>query len=187
MLDQPVAISSTSLATVTQSLPITPVNDAVHAILYDTNPFQRGIVHKQGACPTKEGFTTADAYAFGSTFLESEKQSEEGCDAWSVWAQPSSPGYDFTNVIFGLATAVAMAIGAYLALTAVLRLYDVETATLSEQIGKLMGVYAKSLKEKVGKIQSAVNSVKALRNPTAALGDKLTSTLDDKAQALLRA
>lgn len=174
MLDQPVAISSVALSTITQTLPMTPVNDAVHAILYDTNPFQRGIVHSQGACPTKEGFTTADAYAFGSTFLESEKQSEEGCDAWTVWAQPSSAGYDFTNAIFGLATAIAMAIGAYLALTAVLRLYDVEAANLSEQIGKLMGVFAKSFKEKVGKLQSAVNT---FRNPTSSLENQLASKL----------
>ena len=174
MLDQPVAISSIALSTITQTLPMTPVNDAIHAILYDTNPFQRGIVHSQGACSTtKEGFVVSD-------ILQSGNQTAEGCDAWTVWAQPSSPGYDFTNAIFGLATAVAMAVGAYLALAAVLRLYDIETATLSEQIGKLVGVFAKSFREKVGKIQSAVNT---LRNPTAAL----TSTLDNKAQTLLRA
>ena len=150
---------------------MTPVNDAIHAVLYDSNPLQRGIVHSQGACSTKEGFT-------------SRIQPEEGCDAWSVWAQSTDTKglatSQLTNAMFGLATAIAMAIGAYLALAAVLRLYDVETANFSEQIGKLMGVFAKSLKEKVGKVQSAVNT---LKNPTAAL----TSTLDNKAQALLRA
>jgi hypothetical protein len=178
MLDQPVAISTVALSTITQTLPMTPVSDAIHAVLYDTNPLQRGIVHTQGACSTKEGFT-------------SRIQPEEGCDAWSVWAQSSDTKglatSQLTNVLFGLATAIAMAIGAYLALAAVLRLYDVETANFSEQVGKLMGVFAKSLKEKVGKVQSAVNT---LRNPaslTGALGDKLTSTLDNKAQALLRA
>ena len=186
MLDQPVAISTVALSTITQTLPMTPVNDAIHAVLYDTNPFQRGIVHSRGASSTKEGFT-------------SKIQPEEGCDAWSVWAQSTNTtGFatsQFTNAVFGLATAIAMAIGAYLALAAVLRLYDVETANFSEQVGKLMGVFAKSLKEKVGKVQSAVNT---LRNPTAALtsvldnkaqalGDKLTTTLDNKAQAFLRA
>lgn len=168
MLDQPVAISTVALSTITQTLPMTPVNDAIHAILYDTNPLQRGIVHSRGASPTKEGFTNI-------------VQPDEGCDAWSVWAQSTDTEglatSQLTNTLFGLATAIAMAIGAYLALAAVLRLYDVETANFSEQIGKLMGVFAKSLKEKVGKVQSAV------RNPTAAL----TSTLDNKAQAFLRA
>lgn len=156
MLDQPVAISSTALSTITQSLPMTPVNDAIHAVLYDTNPFQRGIVHSQGACSTKEGFQS--------------NMKEEGCDAWSAWAQSSdTKGFatsQFTNVMFGLATAIAMAIGAYLALAAVLRLYDVETATFSQQIGKLIAVIAKSFREKVGNLQSAVNTFK---NPTSAI------------------
>lgn len=164
MLDQPVAISSTSLATITQTLPMTPVNDAIHAVLYDTNPFQRGIVHSQGACSTKEGFQS--------------KMDQEGCDAWSVWAQSSDTKglatSQFTNVMFGIATAIAMAIGAYLALAAVLRLYDVEAATFSQQIGKLVGVFAKSLKEKVNKLQSITNTI---RNPTATLENQLTQTL----------
>ena len=153
MLDQPVAISSIALSTITQSLPMTPVNDAVHAILYDTNPFQRGIVHKQGECSatTKETF---------QGMYDTAKE-EEACDAWTLWAQASSgkglKESQLTTAIFSIGIAVAMILGTYLAFAAVLRLYDVEAANLSEQIGKLTAAFFKSLQQKTADIQTAFN------------------------------
>lgn len=153
MLDQPVAISSTSLAVITQSLPITPVNDAIHAVLYDTNPLQRGIVHKQGerSATTKETF---------QGMYDTAKE-EEACDAWTLWAQASSgKGFkesQLTTAIFSIGIAVAMILGTYLAFAAVLRLYDVEAANLSEQIGKLTAAFFKSLQQKTADIQTAIN------------------------------
>lgn len=130
MLDQPVAISSTSLSAITQSLPMTPVNDAVHAILYDTNPLQRGIVHKQGpsTCSTvREGFTEGMV---------------DKCNPWSVWAnQPITPVYGLTeyiNIMFGL---LGTLLGVYLALIAVQQRLPEEFGNLAHTIGGLFGTF----------------------------------------------
>jgi hypothetical protein len=145
MLDTPVAISSSSLSSITQSLPVTPTSDAIHAVLYNSNPLQRGIVHKQGppnpACARE-------------TFADMNGVKEEFCDDWTAWAQTSEPKGFSTQQIFGfifnLLVFIAMGVGAYIALAAVLRKYDVEMSNVSTGLGKITAVVFKSLKQKAG-------------------------------------
>jgi hypothetical protein len=175
MMDAPVVCNPGDLANVTSLLPVTPALDAVHAVLYNDNPFQRGIVHKQGppgaTCATKETFTDAQlqqgysdltgAYALGEQnlqgYLQGGPQEEEACDAWTLWAQASA-GKGFTiqqvtTLIFNFMVFIAMAVGAYLAFNAVLRYYDVRYEELSKTIGKLVGVFAKNLSQKASALK----------------------------------
>lgn len=155
MLDTPVVCSPADLAILTQRMPVTPASDAVHAVLYKNDPFQRGIVHKSCAIGNlKESFTDLRGVT------------EESCDPWKTWAQTAS-GKGFTTqqlfgMLFNAMVFVAMAVGAYLALAAVLRMYDVEVADFSKGIGKVIAVYFRSLKEKVTSLR---NTIATARNP----------------------
>lgn len=57
---------------------------------------------------------------------------------------------------------IAMLVGAYLALAAAMRFYDLEVAGFSSGIGKVIAVYFKSLKEKVTTIR---NTIATASNP----------------------
>ena len=144
MLDTPVAISGSSLSSITQTLPVTPSTDGIHAVLYNSDPFQRGIVHKLGPpnCTTRE------------TFADMNGVKEEFCDSWTTWAQDTKPqGYTTQQIfalIFNVLVFIAMGVGAYLALAAVLRLYDVELSNVSTGLGKITAVVFKTLKQKAG-------------------------------------
>jgi len=145
MLDTPVAISTSSLSSITQTLPVTPTTDAVHAVLYSSNPLQRGIVHKLGPanCTTRETFADMN-----------DKVKEEFCDDWTAWAQDSkTKGYTTQQIfalIFNVLVFIAMGVGAYLALAAILRLYDTELKNMSAGLGKITAMVFKSLRQKVG-------------------------------------
>ena len=148
MLDTPVAISSSSLSSITQTLPVTPASDAVHAVLYSSNPLERGIVHKQGppnpACPREN-------------FADMNGVKEDFCDDWTAWAQDTkTTGYTTQQIftlIFNVLVFVAMAVGAYLAFAAILRLYDIELKNVSAGLGKITAVVFKSLKQKAGEMK----------------------------------
>jgi hypothetical protein len=185
MLDTPVAISSSSLSSITQTLPVTPTSDAVHAVLYSSNPLQRGIVHKQGppnpACARE-------------TFADMNGVKEEFCDAWTAWAQTSEPKGFSTQQIFGvlfnILIFVAMGVGAYLALAAVLRLYDVELSNVSSGLGKITAAVFKSLKQKAGDMKGLGNlgvlaalTQKDTSDGTAAI-QALKKKAEDEAAAL---
>lgn len=164
MLDAPVAISSGALANVVQALPVTPAQDAIHAILYSSNPFQRGIVHKQGPpganCTVKETMVDLEGvYDLGrkasSNAYESSQTmtfEEEACDPWTLWAQASAgkgfTAQQITTMIFNALVFIAMAVGAYIAFAAVLRLYDEKARDLAAGIGKVTAVFAKNLSQK---------------------------------------
>ncbi len=169
MLDAPVACSPTGLAALTQRIPITPPMDAIHAVLYSSNPLQRGIVHKQGppnpaACATRESFTDVQGVT------------EESCDPWTTWAQTATRGYSTQQIfslIFNVFVFIAMAVGAFLALVAVLRMYDVEYKTFSEGVGKVTAVFFKNLKEKAASVKGAIGKLRGLaagKIPGAAAG-----------------
>jgi hypothetical protein len=145
--------------------------DAVHAILYSSNPMQRGIVHKSGPpganCPAKETFVDLEgAYSQaerGSQLLFGEgTQEEEACDPWTLWAQASAgkgfTAQQVTTLIFQSLVFVAMAVGAYLAFNAVLRMYDVKYSELASGIGKVTAVFAKNLSQKADAIREKVSS-----------------------------
>lgn len=185
MLDTPVACNPADLAILTSRMPVTPPSDAIHAILYSNNPFQKGIVHKQGppdncfAKEAREGFTDLQGvYGLTST----STQEEEACDPWTLWAQATA-GKGFTEqqvkaVIFNLFVFIAMAVGTYLAFSAVLRLYDVEYSELSKNIGKLTAVFARNLHQKAAALKSGIAMVS---NPRAALNASKTGLLADAA------
>ena len=156
MLDTPVAISSSSLSSITQTLPVTPTSDAVHAVLYSSNPLQRGIVHKLGPanCPTRETFADMN-----------DRVKEEFCDDWTAWAQDSkTKGYTTQQIfalIFNVLVFIAMGVGAYLALAAILRLYDIELKNVSAGLGKITAVVFKSLRQKAGEMKSGLGGLGA--------------------------
>jgi hypothetical protein len=177
LLDTPVAISTTSLATLTQALPPTSAPDAIHAVLYSSNPLQRGIVHKQaeGGVNCKETFTDVQgvteesADPWSSITKGFESVTEESCDPWTTWAQTSTRGFTTQQIftlIFNVLIAVAMAVGAYIALIAVLRLYDVEAADLSRGIGKVTAVFFKNLQQKTQALRSLTNPLGAVASLT---------------------
>jgi hypothetical protein len=148
MLDTPVAISSSSLSSITQTLPVTPSTDAVHAVLYSSNPLERGIVHKQGppnpACPREN-------------FADMNGVKEDFCDDWTAWAQDTkTTGYTTQQIftlIFNVLVFIAMGVGTYLAFSAILRLYDIELKNVSAGLGKITAVVFKSLKQKAGEMK----------------------------------
>lgn len=167
MLDTPVACNPADLAILTQRMPVTPPNDAIHAVLYSSNPLQRGIVHKQGPpvnCPVREGFQTRTI-------------TEESCDPWKTWAQTADGrGYttqQIVTLLFQVLIVVAMGVGAFLALVAVLRMYDVEYKDFSEGLGKVTAVFFKNLKEKAAMMpgKGVLASLTSGKGPLAALGD----------------
>lgn len=170
MLDAPVDINPSDLATITQRLPVTPPGDAIHAVLYDgSNPLNRGIVHKPGppvppgGCPVRESFTDADLNA----------ATQESCDPWQTWAQTASgKGYTtdmIINLIFNVALALAAAVGAYIALVAVAKQYDVQLVGLAQALGKLAGVFAKDIQQKASAVKNAVGNIRSIAsNPVAA-------------------
>lgn len=164
MIDSPVECSPSDLAVLTQRMPVTPAGDAVHAVLYSSNPFQRGIVHKQGPsnCETKEAFTDLQGAYDLATGTQEE---DEACDAWTYWANRANRGFtsqQITNFIFNVLVFVAMAIGASLALSAVLRMYDKKAAGLAEGIGQVTAVFFKNLQQKASALQMGSVGLKSL-------------------------
>jgi hypothetical protein len=157
MLDTPVAISSSSLSSITQTLPVTPASDAVHAVLYSSNPLERGIVHKQGppnpACPREN-------------FADMNGVKEDFCDDWTAWAQDTkTTGYTTQQIftlIFNVLVFIAMGVGTYLALSAILRLYDIELKNVSAGLGKITAVVFKSLKQKAGEMKGMTSGLGGL-------------------------
>ena len=175
MLDRPLDCNPSDLAILTQRIPATPPEEAINPVLYSNNPLQRGIVHKQGAtpyCDVREKFTDTDLQGvFG---LSSVKQEETCDDAWSIWAQATT-GKGFTqgqimSMIFSIMVFLAMAIGTYVAFSAVLKMYDVEYSEVSKNIGKLIAVFARSLQQKATALKSGIGN---LTNPKAALASGL--------------
>jgi hypothetical protein len=67
--------------------------------------------------------------------------------------------------MFQIMVFVAMAVGAYLALSAVLRMYDVEAADLSKGIGKVTAVVFKNLQQKAASLKNKVSNLRSLSTP----------------------
>ena len=154
MLDTPVVCNPADLAVLTQRMPVTPPMDAVHAVLYSSNPFQRGIVHKQGP---------ANCSTSREAFTDLQGVTEETSDPWTIWAQTARNGFStqqIFDVMFQSLVFVAMAVGAYLALSAVLRMYDVEVADLSKGIGKVSAVFFKTIQQKASLKNIGIGALK---------------------------
>ena len=168
MLDTPVACNPADIAVLTQRMPVTPPTDAIHAVLYNgTDPMNRGIVHKGGpGCSARERFTTQEATKqLGDIYQTglSKKIVGESCDPWTAWAQTTEVPMNFSAILFNILTALAMFVGAYLALSAILRMYDQEVKSVSETIGQVIATFYKTFSQKVQR----VSQLRAeLTNPT---------------------
>jgi hypothetical protein len=201
LIDTPVVCSPADMSTLTGSLPVTPASDAIHAVLYSGNPFQRGIVHKQGppgncfSTEAKEKMTDYDiergisniqgAYTIGQSslndYLNSGGQEEEACDPWTLWAQASKgkgfTAQQITTLIFNVSVFIAMAVGAYLAFAAVMRQFDNRYAGLSETIGKLIAVFARNLSQKASAAkQNISDNMRGIPGPMGVLKETRTPT-----------
>jgi hypothetical protein len=157
MLDTPVAISSSSLSSITQTLPVTPTSDAIHAVLYNSDPLRRGIVHKQGP---------PNSSCERETFADMNGVKEEFCDDWTAWAQNTkTTGYTTQQIfalMFNVLVFIAMAVGTYLAFAAIARLYDIELKNVSAGLGKITAVVFKSLKQKAGEMKGMTSGLGGL-------------------------
>jgi hypothetical protein len=72
------------------------------------------------------------------------------------------------GLLFNVALTIAAAVGAYLALVAVAKMYDVQLRGVAEGLGKITAVFAKDLQQKVEKVKNAVSSVGNIaKNPGA--------------------
>ena len=157
MLDTPVAISSSSLSSITQTLPVTPTSDAIHAVLYNSDPLRRGIVHKQGP---------PNSSCERETFADMNGVKEEFCDDWTAWAQNTkTTGYTTQQIfalMFNVLVFIAMAVGTYLAFAAIARLYDIELKNVSAGLGKITAVVFKSLRQKAGEMKGMTSGLGGL-------------------------
>lgn len=182
VLDTPVAINSSDLATITQRLPVTPSMDAIHAVLYDNNnPLNRGIVHKQGRPVSAQECSKKALYREMFDNADLNGVTNESCDAWETWAQRSGTTDDLIAVLLGVILTIAAAIGAYLALVAVSKLYDVELRGIAEVLGKITAVFAKNLNDKVAKVQNAVGNIRsAATNPKGFAMNTAQSSLQSR-------
>jgi hypothetical protein len=162
MLDTPIVIASNDLASITQRLPITPPLDAIHAVLYDGgNPLHRGIVHKQGPPITADECSKNALYREMFTNADLNGVTNESCDAWETWAESAGTSDQIVTVLLTVILAIAAALGAYIALVAVAKFYDVELRGVAETIGKITGVFARNLKEKAAAVRNVVSNPRA--------------------------
>lgn len=184
MLDKAVACNPADLAILTQRIPITPPADAIHAVLYSTTIGRRGIVHKMGppdsaTCSTRESFTPLRGVT------------ETTCDPWTIWAQ-TADGKGFTQqqilgMLFNVLVGIAMGLGAFIALAAVLRMYDVEYADFAKGVGKVTAVFLKNFKEKVASAKQKITGLRSMATGAAKGPAGLASLADAKAPGGLAA
>jgi hypothetical protein len=172
MLDTPISCSPSDLAILTQRIPMTPPADAIHAVLYSSDPFNRGIVHKQGppGGPGCAKETFVDLQGAYESSLTTVRAPPESCDSWATWAQTQTRELRIFDILFGFLVFFAMCAGAYLALTAVLRMYDVEASQVSKQLGKLTAVVFKNIQNKAKDITGKLQALNALRTPGGIAG-----------------
>ena len=171
MLDTPVACNPADLATLTSRIPMTPPEDAIHQVLYSTNPLHRGIVHKQGPPVSPEECSRRGMYREMFTDADLNAITEESCDPWQTWAQTANRGYTtdmIFTLMFNVTLVIAAAVGAYLAIVAVVKMYDVQVRGVAEGVGKIAAVFAKDLQQKATNMKNAVSNVTNIaKNPLA--------------------
>jgi hypothetical protein len=159
MLEKPLPVSPNDLAALIRSLPVTDWTDAIHEVFSPEN----GVLYKQGppgancGTPMREHMDnewTNKLYGETSA-LGSAISDEVGCDPFSAVNVPDK-GFSTKKIltlVFNVLVLVAAAIGAYLALAAVARMYDVEYTDFTKGIGKVVAVYAKKMGAKIGKLR----------------------------------
>ena len=148
LLDSPLDISSTDLALLTQSLPMTPPGESVHPI-----PSQSiAVVHKDAEAPAPDSISGRTGCGLGNlcegfgnpigteAFCEGAK-----CDPFFQNANRvnTSPVATIIPILFQMMIALSMIAGAYIAMTLIVRNYDTTLKTSSEEAGQVLSVWAK--------------------------------------------
>jgi hypothetical protein len=180
MLEKPLPVGSSDLRALTSSVPVTPWEDAIH-------PIGLQVVYKQGpppncGVPTRESMTDFSDLSkslsdFKGDVTELSDQ-VDSCDPFlsnALSNKNSSYSTDkLLGILFNVFFVLAGIVGAYIAIAAVTRFYDVEYAEFTKTIGKVIAVGLKKLFGASAAAATALKNISELRkNPAAAAATAL--------------
>jgi len=175
MLEKPLPVGSSDMRALTSSVPVTPWEDAIH-------PVGLWTVYKQGppnncGVPTRESMTDFSDLSkslsdFKGDVTELSDQ-VDSCDPFlsnALSNKNSSYSTDrLLSLLFNVFFVLAGIVGAYIAIAAVTRFYDVEYAEFTKTVGKVIAVGLKKLFGASAAAASALKNINELRkNPAAA-------------------
>jgi hypothetical protein len=175
MLEKPLPVNQSDLRTLMAVIPVTPWEDAIH-------PVGLQVVYKQGpppncGVPTRESMTDFSDLSkslsdFKGDVTELSDQ-VDSCDPFlsnALSKKNNSYSTDrIMSLLFNVFFVLAGIVGAYIAIAAVTRFYDVEYAEFTKTVGKVIAV---GLKKLFGASAAAASALKKMneirRNPVAA-------------------
>jgi len=175
MLEKPLPVNGSDLRTLMAAIPVTPWEDAIH-------PIGLKVFYKQGpppncGVPTRESMTNFSDLSkslsdFKGDVTELSDQ-VDSCDPFLSNALSNKNNSLSTDrllgILFNVFFVIAGIVGAYIAIAAVTRFYDVEYAEFTKTIGKVIAV---GLKKLFGASAAAATALKNLnearKNPAAA-------------------
>jgi len=174
MLEKPLPVSSSDLRSLISTLPVTPWEDAIH-------PIGLWTVYKQGppsncGVPMRESMTD---FSKGISDISELSDQVDSCDPFLSNALSRKSTYSsdkLLSTLFNVALFVAGFIGAYIALAAVARFYDVEYSEFTKSIGKVVAI---GLKKMFGASAAAGSALKNLRDLRANPGAVATQAAKD--------
>lgn len=184
MLDTPLDINSEDFLALTQSLPTTPVFEAIHPVPGKTNL----IYHKSAEPPAPDTMSGKASCGLGNLcegFTTGVlREGFEGCPGARCdpflqnAAKASDPTAAFTPswmlaILFSMMTVIAMLVGAYFALRLISEDYDFTIQNFAQQIGQVLAVWAKGVVTKVKMLRDTLSEAKSLSK-----GD-MSSSLDE--------
>ena len=175
MLEKPLPVNVSDLRTLMASIPVTPWEDAIH-------PVGLQVVYKQGpppncGVPTRESMTDFSDLSkslsdFKGDVTELSDQ-VDSCDPFlsnALSKKNNSYSTDrIMSLLFNVFFVLAGIVGAYIAIAAVTRFYDVEYAEFTKTVGKVIAVGLKKLFGASAAAASALKTMNEIRkNPEAA-------------------
>jgi hypothetical protein len=194
LLDSPLDINLTDLALITGSLNPTPTTEAIHPVPPQTDlVFHKGSVPPApdtisgGGCPTGitnlcEGFTTGNLndQLKASTEFEASCPGAK-CDPFLQNANRSQGtlnGAFVIGVLFQMMVVIAMAVGAYIALSMVAGDYDLKLREFAENVGLAIASWIAKRKAAISGLVNAAKTSGNLSQGLSGLGEgKLSSGL----------
>lgn len=166
MLEKPLPVGSSDLRALTSSLPVTPWEDAIH-------PIGLQVVYKQGppnncGIPMRESMTD---FSKGIADISELSDQVDSCDPFLANALSTKRTYSsdkLLTLLFNVMLFIAGFVGAYIAIAAVTRFYDVEYSEFTKSIGKVVAIGVKKFFGASAAAGTALKNLRALRaNPTA--------------------
>lgn len=166
MLEKPLPVGSSDLRSLISALPVTPWEDAIH-------PVGLWTVYKQGppsncGVPMRESMTD---FSKGISDMSELSDQVDSCDPFLSNALSRKTTYSsdkLLSTLFNVALFVAGFIGAYIAIAAVARFYDVEYSEFTKSIGKVVAIGLKKMFGASAAAGAALKNLRDLRaNPTA--------------------